>query len=244
MRRKLAGVSAALSLALLGGPVPSVAALDPVIDTLGERVDLDRMHADIADLVAFGSRRANEPGGLEAQNYVLARLQALGFNDLRLQDFDANTDNVIVTIPGVVDPDEIYVLGAHYDSINDDGPGLPAPGADDNGTGVAGLLEIARIIAQSELRFEATIQLVAFTSEELGRLGSKAFVDEAIADGRTPRYGLVMDVLGYLDDGSVLDLSIGTSEQIPGTTALVGTTTGAIETYLPGMPWEFGLNCA
>ena len=72
---------------------------------------------------------------------------------------------------------------------------------------------------------------------------SKAFVDAAIADGDPPRFGLVMDVLGYLAPGSALDLSIGTSEEIAGTEDLVAVATGAIETYLPDYDWEFGLNC-
>ena len=54
---------------------------------------------------------------------------------------------MVATFPGLVAPDEIYVVGAHYDSVGSGlDPGVPAPGADDNGSGTAGLLEIARIV--------------------------------------------------------------------------------------------------
>ncbi|MFC2171785.1 M20/M25/M40 family metallo-hydrolase [Acidobacteriota bacterium] len=219
---------------------------DPVIETLIDRIDLDRMHADIDTLVAFGTRRATLQGGLDAQDFVYARLEALGFADLTLHDFDANHDNVVAVYPGVTEPDEIYIIGAHYDSINDLGPAFPAPGADDNGTGTSGLLEVARIISESEIRFEATITLVAFASEELGRIGSKAFVADAIANGKIPQSAIVMDVLGYHDPGSTLDISFGTTDAanpIPGTMELVDVIVSVIEGYLPGYPWEYGDTC-
>jgi hypothetical protein len=228
---------------LPGSPLAAQQPPDPVIETLIARVSLQEMHADIATLVAMGSRRFDRPGGLQAQDFLYTRLQSLGY-PVELQDFDANHDNVIATLPGVVAPTEIYVLGAHYDSINGAGPDLPAPGADDNGTGVAGLLEIARILSESGVRFEATIELVGFASEEVNRLGSKAYVDEAILAGEDIRNGVVLDVLGYLEPGSDLDISIGTSDLIPGTDAIEAISTGVVETYLPGYAWEFGLNCS
>ncbi len=74
--------------------------------------------------------------------------------------------NVVAVKPGALAAD-IYLVGAHYDSVN-------CPGADDNASGVAGLLEAARVL--SYYTFEATLIFVAFDSEELGLIGSKGYV--------------------------------------------------------------------
>jgi len=217
---------------------------DPVIETLIARVDLVRMHADIDTLVDMGTRRFNRPGAVQAQNFLYGRFQTLGWQDLLLHDFDAYADNVVATLPGLVAPDEIWVLGAHYDSINGAGPDLPAPGADDNGTGVAGLLEVARILAESGVRFEATIVLVGFASEEVGRIGSAAFVDAAITNGDDIRGGVVMDVLGYLEPGTDLDISFGTTEDDPLVSEdLVNAADLVVETYLPDFVRDVDLTC-
>jgi len=81
--------------------------------------------------------------------------------------------NVVATIPGRVRPGDIYVIGAHYDSVNN-------PGADDNASGVAGVLEMARVAA--EYWWDATIVFIAFDREEQGLIGSQAWVDEHLDD--------------------------------------------------------------
>ncbi len=78
--------------------------------------------------------------------------------------------NVVGVHPGVICPKEIYVLGAHYDTA------AGSPGAWDNASGVAGVLEAARVL--SRYAFEATIVFVAFDREEQGRKGSQAYVEE------------------------------------------------------------------
>lgn len=77
--------------------------------------------------------------------------------------------NVVGAHYGTVSPDEIYILGAHYDSFNN-------PGADDNASGAAGVIEAARVLSQYE--FEKTLLFIAFDREEQGLRGSKAYVQE------------------------------------------------------------------
>lgn len=76
--------------------------------------------------------------------------------------------NVVAVLPGASRPGDIYVVGAHYDSVN-------GPGADDNASGVAGVLEAARVLSQHQ--FYATIIFIAFDREEQGLVGSRAYVD-------------------------------------------------------------------
>lgn len=81
-----------------------------------------------------------------------------------------STSNVVATKQGAVRPEEIIVVGAHYDSV----PG--SPGANDNASGVAVVLEAARVLAGSPT--PRTVQFVLFAAEELGLFGSLAFAGE------------------------------------------------------------------
>ena len=83
---------------------------------------------------------------------------------------------------------------AHFDSIADNHQGI-APGADDNATGVAALLEAARVIAQKPNR--KTVMLAFFSNEEVSSQGSKNFVQKATDQGLQIEAALNLDVLGY-----------------------------------------------
>jgi aminopeptidase YwaD len=80
------------------------------------------------------------------------------------------TVNVVATKRGATRPEEIIVVGGHYDSVP------AAPGANDNASGVAATLEAARLLAN--VRLNHTVQFVAFAAEELGLFGSAAFAAE------------------------------------------------------------------
>jgi hypothetical protein len=81
--------------------------------------------------------------------------------------------NVVGVHYGATRPEDIYIVGAHYDSTSD---GAGAPGADDNASGTAGVLEAARVLSQFE--FEATLIFVGFDREEQGLFGSSAYAQE------------------------------------------------------------------
>jgi hypothetical protein len=116
----------------------------------------------------------------KAYDYTLEQLQSWHFgNNLEQHAYDgeggATWKNLVVTLPGTTFPDEVVLLTGHLDSINQINPAV-APGANDNGTGVAALLEAARILRQ--FRFQRTIHIVWFTGEEQHLLGSEAFVED------------------------------------------------------------------
>ncbi len=81
--------------------------------------------------------------------------------------------NVVGTKLGTVYPDQEFVVGAHYDSVNN-------PGADDNASGVALVLEAARVLGEADSAY--TIRFVAFDREEQGLYGSYAYVDAHAGD--------------------------------------------------------------
>jgi len=103
--------------------------------------------------------------------------------------------NLGATLRGATRPGEPVVVGAHHDTV----PG--SPGADDNGSEPAGLLEVGRLLGPG--RWEATVQLVAFDFEETGFAGSRAYVDRL---GRARRFELlgacILEMIGYRSGAS------------------------------------------
>jgi len=81
--------------------------------------------------------------------------------------------NVVGVQLGTVEPNNIYIVGAHYDSVSN-------PGADDNASGVAAVLEAARVLSQHQ--FKSTIVFIAFDREEQGLIGSGAYASDHRSD--------------------------------------------------------------
>jgi Zn-dependent M28 family amino/carboxypeptidase len=104
--------------------------------------------------------------------------------------------NVVATIKGTADPDRIYIATGHYDSINSDNANatLDAPGADDDASGVAVIMELARVLSQHPL--EATVMLVAVQGEEQGLLGSRGLAEEAVAKKWNVEGMITNDIVG------------------------------------------------
>lgn len=100
--------------------------------------------------------------------------------------------NLILNLNGVEDSKlDPILIGAHYDAV----PGTP--GADDNGTGVVVLLELARFLAQNPLKYP--VRLVAFDLEEYGLLGSTAYAKSLKENQQKLRLMLSLEMLGYCD---------------------------------------------
>ena len=109
----------------------------------------------------IGERNLKQYDSLNrAKNFIIDYFESNGFSpEENIYTVDGKeVSNIIAEVRGFDEPDEIIVLGAHYDTAID------TPGADDNATGVAGLLEIFRLL--SKFRFRKTIRFVAFTLEE------------------------------------------------------------------------------
>ena len=114
--------------------------------------------------------------------------------------------NLILTIPGLTSAEESIIISAHLDSTSTT-PTVLAPGAEDNASGSAALLEAARVL--QDQRFTRTIKLIWFSGEEQGLLGSKAYV----ADHDVSHVlGVVnLDMYGYdADDDGCFEIHVGT----------------------------------
>jgi hypothetical protein len=118
---------------------------------------------------------------------------------------DYPLDNVFGVLKGNGDLGGSYIICAHYDAIASrsfPGEALwfcdnPAPGADDNATGVAAVLEAARVLSDTTYKFPFDLRFVLFSGEERGLLGSEVYADSAATVGDTIYGVLNIDMIGY-----------------------------------------------
>ena len=106
--------------------------------------------------------------------------------------------NVIAEQPGLIDPDVIVIICGHLDSITMSNPYETAPGADDNGSGSATVVEAARILSDHNFRY--TIRYLCFGAEELGLIGSDFYAQEAAANGDSIIAVMNLDMILYAPD--------------------------------------------
>lgn len=121
--------------------------------------------------------------------------------------------NVVGVQPGVVYPERIYIVAGHYDSVN-------VPGADDNASACAAVLEIARVF--SRYQFESTILYIAFDIEEPGLVGSRDYAERHRQDDI--RGVVVMDLIAY-DRGTSGCVIYGQNASLPIKQALADAVT-------------------
>jgi hypothetical protein len=148
-------------------------------------------------LFDFDSKHVSRPGNKLAYEYLFRAYSSFGYAP-EYQYFSprqANgnqTANVVATLKGTVNPELVYVVSSHYDSV------AIGPGADDDTSGTAALLETARIMAGHPM--PATIVFASFTGEEAGLLGSREFVRRAV-EGKMKIVGaLNNDMIGWAND--------------------------------------------
>ncbi len=115
---------------------------------------------------------------------------------------------------------ETIVIGAHYDHLGRGGEGSLAPregdihhGADDNASGVAGVLELARIFSEQRPRPRRTIVFMAFSGEEEGLLGSNYYVNHAIVPLANTVAMINMDMIGRMKDNKLIVGGVGTAQE-------------------------------
>ncbi|TAJ21529.1 MAG: M20/M25/M40 family metallo-hydrolase [Planctomycetota bacterium] len=203
---------------------------DARISAVAAAIDKARIVNWTTQLAAIPTRRANLAGATTAQNMLVAELQSYGYAPI-LQTFNASMSrNVIAEIPGTLFPNKVVIAGAHYDSINQSGPSLNAPGADDNASGTAALLEIARALKLGGA-YEHTVRCVFFSGEELGLLGSAYNAQQAKLAGEQVLGMLNMDMVAYRKPGDIVDCDFTTNSS---STSLTGFCDAISALHVPG----------
>lgn len=226
MRKKLAITIAALT-ALAGGLIASCklpaysGTVEPLTKAQQQLASSIRGHVKKLSSDIGARSLTKNPGGLErAAVYIEENFSAAGFKPSR-QTYSVSgyfndglfgathatqsTANIIVEIPGTGaelskgsgKASEIIVIGAHYDAVQD------CPGANDNGSGVAAMLEIAKALAKE--KFPRTIRFVAFTNEEppffrSDDMGSYRYAKACKERGDNIVAMLSLETIGYFSD--------------------------------------------
>eukprot|EP01043_Picozoa_sp_COSAG02_P054699 COSAG02_NODE_6233_length_3709_cov_65.198892_4_plen_346_part_00 len=165
----------------------------------------------ISQLQDYTSRNsfAGDNGLNQAAAFAEAELLALGFEVTRMPFREDMTAQIIATRRGTEEPDEIVVVGAHFDSRGtmSTSPTQRAPGADDNASGSASVLEFARVIAETGASFRKTLKLCLFTGEEQGLIGSRALASQYAEDGENIIAMFNADMIGYAPEGDDIVLA-------------------------------------
>jgi hypothetical protein len=190
---------------------------DRELRRLLDDLDRDRIQATVLRLTQFGTRHTlssqTDPvrGIGAARDWLYAQLQGYaaasgGRMTVALQSFvqpagpripvPTTITNVIATLRGTTSPDRVYVVSGHYDSRVTDvlNATSDAPGADDDASGVAAVLELARTLATRPI--EATIMFVAYAGEEQGLFGSTFMAQQLKSAGTDVQAMFSNDIIG------------------------------------------------
>jgi len=203
-RRVILLMLAVLAPAALGARAPAATIQDIVgqvsVDSYRDLLD-SHLYTHAGDARGFGTVGNPRYPAAEhdaARDNILGEFAALGLSTT-LDPFTftsasgnayLNCNNVVAVKPGESRPNDIYILGAHYDSFQN-------PGADDNASGVAAILEAARVLSSYE--FEATLIFIAFDAEEKGLYGSMHYASGATGQNIC---GMVsLDMIAYNPPG-------------------------------------------
>ncbi len=174
------------------------------VQSLVDEVDADRWFADVTTLATF-NRWTRGADVLTARDWLVDPFEGLPGLSVRTESFavGANTGwNVLATLTGNTRPDDWWIVGAHYDAISERSSSA-APGAEDNASGCAGVLEMARILAAHPP--EATVIFICYSGEEQGLFGSSDHASRLVASGDSAhlRGALIMDMIGYTSDADL-----------------------------------------
>jgi len=220
-------------------PVTTARAPDPVTTELLAALSQDAFAGTLAFLVGLVTRHSLSAGFRQAADHVSALLTDRGFAVSRpsITVGSGTSSNVIGDRLGSGEGGRgVVVLTAHLDSINlAGGPSAPAPGADDNGSGSAGVMEMARVLSTPPWRHD--LRVILFGGEEEGLHGSRQYVASLPAAERARiRAVLNLDMVGSLNTAAPTVLLEGAPRSAPMindlATAAAGWTGLTVETSL------------
>ena len=189
----------------------------------------------------FLNRYHAHPSGTAAASWIRDQWTgfAVGRPDVTVQLYSHGgitpQPSVVLTIPGTTLPQEIVVLGGHEDSVRSGcstNPDCIAPGADDDGSGIAVLSEVVRAALAADFRPQRTVQVMAYAAEEVGLFGSDDLASDYNAANADVVAVLQMDMTGY--HGSAEDVVMISDHVDPELTAFLEDL---LDTYQPGLLW-------
>ncbi|KZT39443.1 Zn-dependent exopeptidase [Sistotremastrum suecicum HHB10207 ss-3] len=183
-----------------------------VINTLSE----DNLRENLDGLTSFDNRYYDSVSGRESQRWLFERISNITTKSVShttssyvsVQEFEHPwlQNSIIAQIKGKTD--ELVIIGAHLDSLSISDPEGPAPGADDDGSGVVSALEAYRAIISSGIEPNLSIEFHWYAAEEVGWLGSQDVVKAYTQRGARVRGMLQFDMTAWVKNGTREEIGI------------------------------------
>jgi len=176
---------------------------------LNNDISSDTLESLVIWLQDMGTRFMLSDNRRDVATKIKNRFILMGYPDTRLDSFLIDKTyrdidyhqwqyNVIAILEGNEYPDSICIIGGHYDNILKTGdPFSIVPGANDNASGVAAAMEIARVMMKNNYSPANTIEFIAFGAEELGLFGSKAYAGYSNQSSKKIKFMLNNDMIAY-----------------------------------------------
>lgn len=200
---------------------------EDTVNEILDKLDKESMYRDLSQLTSFYTRYYKSKDGVKSAQWVLGRLtemtSVLDPKTYELEQVDHegwDQFSMILRFKGTAQPDNIVIIGSHHDSINLLLPSiLPAPGADDNGSGTTTVLEALRLyisyLQKSGERPKNTVEFHFYSAEEGGLLGSLDVFSRYAEQKKTVVAMLQQDMTGYVQDSENEHVGIVTDHTAP-----------------------------
>jgi leucyl aminopeptidase len=175
---------------------------NPKVAIFADAIHTDSLKSIVLWLQGKSSRFMYNSNRKQIAKEIKDRFVRLGYLNTRIDSFFLSDGfsfwqyNVIARLEGIANNGKVFVAGAHYDSTSHD-PETNAPGADDNASGVSGIIEIARVLKKNGFVPKSSIEFVAFGAEEAGGLGSEDYAKKAFAKSVDIVAMLNLDMISY-----------------------------------------------
>ena len=175
-------------------------------------ISADSIESYVTWLQAMGTRFTLSEARKEVAEDIMNKFRQFGYANAELDSFWLEREyrdslykqwqyNVIATLEPAEPSDSVTVMGAHYDNILGTGdPFSTVPGANDNASGIAAALEVARVMKKAGFIPSDTIKFIAFGAEELGLHGSNDYATKAAMSGMKIKFMLNNDMIAYETD--------------------------------------------
>jgi aminopeptidase YwaD len=184
---------------------PAPTPQDFPLDGLADLVSQDSLYSYDTRLEQFYTRYIDSDSIRNARDWLVGKFQEFGYTDISIDTFYYSLGslipchNVMCYKPGTSDSDKLIVIGGHYDSYNTQSdPSIFAPGADDNASGTATMLELARVLKNVETK--KSILFAAFSAEEVGLVGSYYMAGRLFDQGADLECMLNFDMVAFTED--------------------------------------------
>lgn len=166
---------------------------DPVRSLIG-RLEIEQFKGHIKGLSQFGDRMQGTQRNRDAINWIEKELRSYGYTNVERQRFESGSgplENIYATKIGMATPAEMYLVSAHMDGRGG------GEAADDDASGCALVLELARVLAMPGVQTDRSIRFAFWNNEEFGMDGSGTYASEKVSRPRTPGEPKLLGVIQH-----------------------------------------------